>query len=557
MSAHTDHLHDTGQAGHNAGGVRPAHEAHEAHENAHRHGSRRNEERAFDVVVVGGSAAGLAAALQLGRQRRSVIVIDAGEPRNAPAAHMHGYLGHEALAPAALTAIGRSEVRTYGGEVVNGRVAAIRRSDDGRFRVEVDGKGTVVARRVIAATGLVDELPAVDGLADHWGRDVVHCPFCHGYEVRDLRMVQIVTHPMGLHPSPLFRQLTSSLTVVVHDGVEEDHPELAALRAAGVPTVHQPARRILAADGRVTAVELADGTLIDADAVAVGPRFSVRAEPFADLGLEPVPHPSGLGDHIATDATGETSVAGVFAAGNVTDPSQQVLQAAANGSRVGAMVSFSLAGEDLEAAARPSPVAGDWDHFYAGDQIWSGNPNGSLVAEATGLAPGRALDVGAGEGGDAVWLAQQGWKVTANDVSPAALERIRSVADQLNVAVDLHHADVNDLDAFPEGAFDLVTAAYLPIPRSPDHRGVRNLLRAVAPGGALIFISHDLAPLLADESHGGLRDHRSYVWADEIAEVAAGTDEWTVEVHEERPRPAGAVSNHVDDVVLRVRRLAV
>jgi thioredoxin reductase/SAM-dependent methyltransferase len=506
------------------------------------------------VVVVGGSAAGLAAALQLGRQRRSVMVVDAGEPRNAPADHMHGYLGHEGLAPGALADIGREEVRSYGGEVVSGRVSSVRRSDDDRFRVEVEGKGTVVARRVIAASGLVDELPEIDGLAEHWGREVIHCPFCHGYEVRDLRIVQVVTHPVGLHPAPLFRQLTARLTIVVHDGVEEDHPELAALRAAGVPTVHQAVRRVASADGRL-AVELADGTLIDADAVAVGPRFRARVEPFADLGLSPVPHPSGLGDHIETDASGETSVPGVFAAGNVTDPSQQVLHAAANGSRVGAMVSFSLAGEDLEDAARPSSVAGDWDSFYSGDQVWSGNPNGSLVAEATGLEPGRALDVGAGEGGDALWLAQQGWKVTANDVSSAALARLERAARRLGLDVELHHGDVNDLDVFPEGAFDLVSAAYLPIPRSPDHRGVQNLLRAVAPGGRLVFVSHDLEPLLAgDHSQGGLRDHRSYVWADEIAAVVAGTDEWTVEVHERRPRPAGAASHHADDVVLRVRR---
>ena len=160
----------------------------------------RTVERHCDVAVVGGSAAGLAAALQLGRQRRSVIVVDAGEPRNAPAAHMHSYLGHEGLPPSELTAIGREEVRSYGGEVVAGRVVDVTRTDDDRFRVELAGGHTVFARRVLAATGLVDELPDIDGLAEHWGGDVIHCPFCHGFEVRDRRIVQIVTHPMGLHP---------------------------------------------------------------------------------------------------------------------------------------------------------------------------------------------------------------------------------------------------------------------------------------------------------------------------------------------------------------------
>ncbi len=124
---------------------------------------------------------------------------------------MHSYLGHEGLPPSELTSIGRDEVRSYGGEVLAGRVVDVTRTDDDRFRVELVGGHTVVARRVLAATGLVDELPDIDGLAEHWGGDVIHCPFCHGYEVRDRRIVQIVTHPMGLHPAGLFRQLSARL----------------------------------------------------------------------------------------------------------------------------------------------------------------------------------------------------------------------------------------------------------------------------------------------------------------------------------------------------------
>ena len=145
------------------------------------------------------------------------------------------------------------------------------RTDDDRFRVELVGGHTVVARRVLAATGLVDELPDIEGLAEHWGGDVIHCPFCHGFEVRDQRIVQIVTHPMGLHPAGLFRQLSARLTLVLHDGVDADDPELEALRAAGVDVVDGQVRRIVTGDdGHVAAVELADGDRIDADAVAIG-----------------------------------------------------------------------------------------------------------------------------------------------------------------------------------------------------------------------------------------------------------------------------------------------
>src|SRR4051812_49003527 len=332
-------------------------------------------ERHCDVAIIGGSAAGLAAALQLGRQRRSVIVVDAGEPRNAPAAHMHSYLGYEGLPPSELTTAGRAEVRSYGVEVLDGRVGGVSRTPDERFRLELVGGHSIVARRVLAATGMVDDLPDIAGVAEQWGRDVIHCPFCHGFEVRDRRIVQIITHPMGLHPTGLFRQLSARLTVVLHGVVDADSSELELLRASGVAIVDRQVRRVLSGDdGHIAAVELVDGERIDADAVVVGPRFRVRADPFASVGLRVAPHPNGLGDFVETDAAGETAVPGLYAAGNVTDPSQQVLQAAANGSRVGGMISFSLADEDIRAAARPAGNEVDWDHRYGHEQMWSGNP---------------------------------------------------------------------------------------------------------------------------------------------------------------------------------------
>ena len=185
------------------------------------------------------------------------------------------------------------------------------RTDDDRFRVELAGGHSLVARRVLAATGLVDELPDIDGVAEHWGRDVIHCPFCHGFEVRDRRIVQIVTHPMGLHPAGLFRQLSGRFTLVLHDGVDADSAEVEALRAAGVNVVDGTVQRVVTGDdGRVAAIELADGNRIDADAVVIGPRFRVRTEPFASLGLKPAEHPNGLGDYVETDATGETADTG-------------------------------------------------------------------------------------------------------------------------------------------------------------------------------------------------------------------------------------------------------
>jgi hypothetical protein len=370
--------------------------------------------------------------------------------------------------------------------------------------------------------------------------------------------VQVVTHPAGLHTAGLFRQLTAELTVVLHDAADVDGAELDALRASGVKIVQgQLSRIVTGADGHVAAVELAGHGSIDADAVAVGPRFSVRAEPFASLGLRPAAHPSGLGDFLERDATGATTVPGLYAAGNATDPSQQVLQAAADGSRVGAMISFSLAGDDVRAVARPSANESDWDHRYGGDQMWSGNPNGTLVGEVSGLAPGRALDVGAGEGGDALWLAGQGWSVTASDISQRALDRVSAEAGRRGLPVECRHADANAPGPFGTAAFDLVSAQYAAIPRTPDGRGVHNLLNAVAPGGTLLVVGHDLEPMRAPD-HGRPFDPDAYVRIDDFAAALAGSPGWDIELHEKRPRPAGAASaaQHVHDIVLRARRRA-
>lgn len=514
--------------------------------------------RHCDVAVVGGSAAGLAAALQLGRQLRSVIVIDSGEPRNAVAAHMHSFLGRDGTDPAELLSAGRREVRSYGGEVLSGRAARVLRDSDGRFVVELATGDSVVARRIIVATGLVDELPDVQGLAQHWGGSVIHCPFCHGYEVRGQRVVHLVTHPMGLQAVPLLRQLTARLTVLVADGVGIETTERDALVAAGVEVrAGVTATRLLTdVDGRLAAVELADGSRVDADAMLVVPRFHPRAEPLAGLGLRPTPHATGLGDVIEVDAMGATALDGVFAAGSITDPGQQVLPAAAHGSRVGAAVAMSLATEDMQTAARSSGPAADWDHRYSGEPLWSGNPNGSLVAEAADLVPGRALDVGAGEGGDAIWLAEQGWRVSASDISARALDRIRAEAARRDLPVACVLADANACEPFARGGFDLVSAAYASIPRTPDLRAVHNVLDAVAPGGTLLVLSHDLEAM-RDPQHGHHPfDPDAYVHVEDFAAALESAPGWTLEVNEKRPRPAGAVStsHHVDDRVLRARR---
>ena len=194
--------------------------------------------------------------------------------------------------------------------------------------------------------------------------------------------------------------------------------------------------------------------------------------------------------------------------------------------------------------------------------MWSGNPNGTLVNEVGGLAAGRALDVGAGEGGDAIWLAEQGWNVTASDISQRALDRVAAEAERRGLRRSSATTPTPTRSTRSSAAaFDLVSAQYASIPRTPDGRGVRNLLDAVAPGGTLLVVGHDLEPMRAPidtHEHSRPFDPDAYVRVDDFAAALADSSEWDIEVHEKRPRPPGAASasHHVDDIVLRARRRA-
>ncbi|MCR3720656.1 MULTISPECIES: NAD(P)/FAD-dependent oxidoreductase [Prauserella salsuginis group] len=303
----------------------------------------------YDVAVIGGGAAGLNAALMLARARRSVVVLDAGEPRNAPADAVHGLLGREGVPPAELLERGRAEVRGYGGRVVTAEVEAVSAGDDGRFIVSTSGGRSVRARRVLVTTGLVDELPDIAGLRERWGRDVVHCPYCHGWEVRDRAIGVIANGPMALHQASLFRQWSADV-VFFSRGMELTGDQREQLLARDIRIVAGEVDALVIDDDRITGIRTAGGETVPRDVVAVGTRMTARAGLLAGLGLRPREHPSGAGDHLPVDVRGETEVAGVWAAGNVTDPSAQVGNAAAAGAFAAAQLNGDLVGEDTRLA---------------------------------------------------------------------------------------------------------------------------------------------------------------------------------------------------------------
>jgi thioredoxin reductase len=303
----------------------------------------------LDVVVIGGGAAGLSGALMLARARRSVVVVDAGTPRNAPAAGVHGLLGRDGTPPAGLLDRGRAEVRSYGGEIVRGEVETVERDGD-RFAVRVAGGGTLRARRLLVTTGLVDELPDVPGLRERWGRDVVHCPYCHGWEVRDRAIGVLATGPMSVHQALLFRQWSADVTLFTHRAPAPDPEQAERLAARGIAVVTGEVAALEVAGDRLTGVRLADGTVIAREVVAVAPRMVARAGLLESLGLRAVEHPSGAGEHVPADPTGRTEVAGVWVAGNVTDLSAQVGTAAAAAAFAAAQINLDLVTEETDAA---------------------------------------------------------------------------------------------------------------------------------------------------------------------------------------------------------------
>lgn len=530
-----------------------------------------------DVLIIGGSATGLSAALALGRSRRRVVVVDDGHPRNASTPHMHGVLGHDGLSPAEFLGKGRRDLEPYDVTFVEGRAANAQVDDTGSVQVTLDSGQTHRARALLVATGLRDELPDIPGLRERWGIDVLHCAYCHGWEVRDQRIVILSTSPISVHQALVFRQLSVDVTLVVHVGDAPGPEDLTKLNAQGVAVVPGPATEVLVEDDRLTGLQLSGGETVAAQAVVVMPRVEASSEVLDSLGLQATPHPMGpqIGTAYAVEPGGRTTVPGVWAAGNVVDPMGAVAKSVADGYGTGAMINADLVMQDAAIAACPQQPAGEgheghlahtgevpvfdqafWDkHYSSAERVWSGQPNPHLVSEIRrlGMVPGRALDIGAGEGADAIWLAQHGWQVEAIDISPLALARGQAQSEAvLPSGIDLitwTHADLLSHRLEPS-AFDLVSMQFMQLPPTDWDRLFRECRTAVAPGGALLIVGHHPEDIKARGLDAAFLS--MFYTADQVAEALDET--WTVQVQETRQRDVtaedGSVMTLRDTVVL-------
>jgi thioredoxin reductase len=290
----------------------------------------------YDVVVIGGGAAGLNAAMVLGRARRSVAVVDSGSPRNAPAAHSHGFLSRDGMPPLELLAAGRAEVARYGGTVISGTVTRISTG----FTVTLADGTLLKARRVLVATGLRDELPDIPGMAELWGTDVVACPYCHGYEVAD--------RPIGVIGSAehalLLRQWSDD---VVFFSPTSAIPERRQLVARGIRIVEGTVARLSIEDSRLRGVELTDGRCVSREAIFVRPQMVPQDSLLTPLGYDPVKTLPG----------GQTNVPGIWVAGNLSNAMAHLIVAAGEGAVAAAGINKDLIQAETDAA-----VAGVFNH---------------------------------------------------------------------------------------------------------------------------------------------------------------------------------------------------
>lgn len=299
----------------------------------------------YDAVIVGGGAAGLSAATTLARALRSVLVIDSGTPRNALAAGVHGYLSRDGMNPWELLSIGRTEVLSYGGTVIDGEAVSARRTPDG-FDVILGDARRFSGRRLLVASGLTDELPRIDGLREQWGKGVVHCPYCHGWEIRGQRIGVLGTGPLSIHQALLFRQWSRDIILFLNDTVEPTDGEWEKLAARSVTVVEGAVASVDAVDGVLSGLTLCQGSSFDLKVLAVGTRMEAGSALLESLGLSSQVHPSGAGRYIETDAMGVTAVPGVYAGGNVSNLMAQVITAAAEGVMTGARINADLIEEE-------------------------------------------------------------------------------------------------------------------------------------------------------------------------------------------------------------------
>ena len=290
----------------------------------------------YDVLIVGGGPAGLAAALTLGRGCKRVLLCDSGPPRNAAAVHVHNFVTRDGIRPAEFRAIAREQLGAYPDvQVRDVRVDAIA-GEAGAFSIRFADGGSAVASRVLLCLGMIDEPPPIDGMRELWGSSIFQCPYCHGWEVRDQRFAYLAATVETLEFAVFLRGWTADVAALTNGAFEIPVDVRAQLASAGVAVREVPIARLAASGDRLTAVDFADGSRLERDVLFVHPPQR-QSDLVQSLGL--ALDEKGF---VRLAETGETSVPGIYAAGDLVTPLQAAILAAASGTRAAALVNHAL-----------------------------------------------------------------------------------------------------------------------------------------------------------------------------------------------------------------------
>jgi thioredoxin reductase len=296
----------------------------------------------FEVIIIGGSYAGLSAAMSLGRSLRKVLIIDSGAPCNLPTPHSHNFITQDGETPAAITAKAKAQVLRYSTVKFLNDLAVSGKKIDNEFLITTQTGKEFIARKLVVATGLKDSMPDIKGFASCWGNTIIHCPYCHGYEFRNQKTGIMANSDRAFHIASLVNNLTDNITILTNGKADFNADQIAKLNKHDIKIIEHNVIEVEHQNGHIKNVIFDNGTRADFKAVYAAIPFTQHSDIPVSLGCEMTEH-----GYIKTDAFQVTTVSGVFACGDNTAMMRSVANAVYGGNLTGAMVNKALTDEQF------------------------------------------------------------------------------------------------------------------------------------------------------------------------------------------------------------------
>ncbi|WP_295790746.1 bifunctional NAD(P)/FAD-dependent oxidoreductase/class I SAM-dependent methyltransferase [Mucilaginibacter sp.] len=444
------------------------------------------DRKKFDVIIIGGSYSGLAAAMALGRALRQVLIIDSGEPCNKQTPHSHNFLTQDGKTPKEIAALARQQVEKYNTVKFFSGLATNGVKTESGFEIRVASGEIFSAKKLIFATGIRDTMAEIDGFAACWGISVLHCPYCHGYEVRNEKTGILGNGEYGFEFSKLISNWTTDLTLFTNGKSTLTSEQTAILEKHHIKITEKEIERLEHTDGHLQNIIFKDGTTSSIKAVYAHSPFEQHCQIPSALGCEFTDE-----GYIRTDPFQSTTIAGVFACGDNTTKIRTVANAVAMGTTAGIMASKEIISEKFEQAdmnqSWDEQYRNMWDDRYKEDGYAYGtSPNVFFKEWIQKFEPGSILMPADGEGRNGVFAAQLGWEVTSFDLSVEGKLKALELAKEADVTIDYIVGDLEQLE-FEKESFDaiaLIYAHFAAAKKSSFHQKLNTYLK---PGGVVIL----------------------------------------------------------------------